>query len=90
MLLFALFTLGYFFGVVLTLSLLTKKEALSGAKVANKLTISEMNEMDSWEIHEKLVAVNDKMGYKGLGIEKIKSRLALPGRISFAGFPRER
>ena len=59
MLLFAIFTAGYLFGVFLTLGVFLKKEAVEEVSSLKTVDAEEFKSMDSWEVFERLTKVTE-------------------------------
>ncbi len=65
MLLFAVFTLGYFFGVVITLKVFGQKDNDEGYQPAESALNSETNKsLSSWEIFTQLTKPNHPAGVR--------------------------
>ena len=63
MLLFAMFTLGYFFGVFITLKVFGQKDQVEKHQPAESALISELNkDLSSWEIFTQLTKINYPIG----------------------------
>ncbi len=59
MLLFAVFTLGYFFGVVITLKVFGQKDKVEGYEpVDNALNSEKQVTLSSWELFTQLTKIN--------------------------------
>ena len=59
MLLFAMFTLGYFFGVVITLKVFSQKDEVEGYQpVESALNSDSDRALSSWEIFTQLTKIN--------------------------------
>ena len=87
MLLFALFTLGYFFGVILTLGVFLRKKSVGEVTDFHGINLESIDAGDPWEVHRQLIKVNGDITPANMGSEvgKQKRRLKLLGGLSVAG-----
>ncbi len=80
MLLFAVFTLGYFFGVFLTLFVLMRKEKVEEYSISdNALDLANYKDKSSWGIFTQLTKIN--VSKRNSGFPSSKS--ITPGLQSF-------
>lgn len=71
MLLFTMFTLGYFFGVVITLKVFGQKDKVEGYQsVDNALNSEKEVTLSSWDIFTQLTKINHPKGIVGHSLDK--------------------